>query len=484
MKKEKTDHMLSDEDLFDKVLSCALTAEEIPGRELNEQLVLKAKERKKMKREEMINKKKSGRRGNSRKFPAAVVAAAVLCVSSISAVAAWKYLLPQQVAEHQSEMLAEAFAGEDAVMVNEVQEVAGYRITFLGVVSGEGLSGSIFENGQEVEPDSTYTVVAIEHADGTPMADTSADAYGDTEFFITPAIRGYNPVWYNAITLTSGETGSAGYMDMVEQGVLYRLSECHNMEVFADRELYLCVSESTFYDNQAYLFDEETGELSRNPEYGKVNALFSLPLDPSKADPSEAARILEAVDVPDLSEENDGGDHAQQETEPISDRLLLDMTEEERAAMIQEGVAMELATLQEIAEAEGRELTQEEMDDAVERATKIQTYIMQVRMVMLSGGSIDEYADCLESTVQILTPDEDGLLQYSYDLENGGAGSGIINVADCIEKYPELTSGFIPECLGWSVSEDGMADLRMETFWLNADGTVTFAVYVPKEEYR
>ncbi|MDE6529545.1 MAG: hypothetical protein K2K96_02085 [Lachnospiraceae bacterium] len=481
MNKERIDKVSTDDDLFRKVLSCALTAEEIPSRELNEQLLLKAKERNKLKREEMIHQKRSSKNRNKRKFhAAAVIVAAVLCISSISAVAAWKYLLPQQVAEHQSGVLAEAFAGEDAITVNEVQEIAGYRITFLGVVTGKGLSSSIFMNGQEVERDSTYTVVAIENLDGSPMADTSADAYGDIEFFVTPAVRGYDPVWYNAITLT-GENGTAGYMDVVENGILYRLSECHNMEVFADRELYLCVSESTFYDNQAYLFDRETGELSRNPDYGKVNALFSLPLDPAKANPIEAERILEAVDVPDMTEENVDEEDIGQESDIGSPYLLLNMTEEEKAALIQEAVDMQLTSLQEAA---AGNLTQAEIDAAAERATKIQTYIMQVRIAMLSGDSIDEYADCLESTVQIVTPDEDGMLHYSYDLENGGAGSGSFNVIDCIEEYPEFSYGFIPGCFGWSASEDGMEDLRMETFWLNADGTVTFAVYVPKEEYK
>lgn len=330
MKKVRAEKVPIDDDLFRKVLSCALTAEEIPGKELNERLLSKAKESDQMKKEEMNGKKGNNKSGAKRKFPAAAaIAAAVLCVSSISAAAAWKYLLPQQVAQHQSDILAEAFAGEDAVIVNEVQEIAGYRITFLGVVTGKGLSGSIFSNGREIETDSTYTVVAIEHIDGSPMAHTSTDAYGDIEFFITPAIKGYDPVWYNAITLAAAGTGSAGYMDVVEEGILYRLSECNNMEVFADRELYLCVSESRFYDNQAYLFDGETGELSRNPEYGKVNALFSLPLDPAKADPAKAERILGAVDVPDITEENiDEGD-IRQGSDAASPDLIPNTTEEE-----------------------------------------------------------------------------------------------------------------------------------------------------------
>ena len=56
--------------------------------------------------------------------------------------------------------------GEDAVLVNETQEYAGYRITLLGAVTGRNISEylPVDEKGQ-VEDDRFYTAVAIERAD-------------------------------------------------------------------------------------------------------------------------------------------------------------------------------------------------------------------------------------------------------------------------------------------------------------------------------
>lgn len=116
------------------------------------------------------------------------------------------------------------------------------------------------------------------------MPDISEDAYGELEFLVTPFIRGYNPVTYNAFAF------GGGYTDTVINGVLYRIMECDNMEKFADRDLYLGVLDSTFYRKDAYYYDEASGEISRSESYEGLNALFQLPLDESKADP-EAAKI-------------------------------------------------------------------------------------------------------------------------------------------------------------------------------------------------
>lgn len=50
------------------------------------------------------------------------------------------------------------------------------------------------------------------------------------------------------------------------------------------------------YDQDAFLFDDSTGELTRNPDYPGVNALFALPVDKSKADPQAAARCLHKLE--------------------------------------------------------------------------------------------------------------------------------------------------------------------------------------------
>ena len=126
-------------------------------------------------------------------------------------------------------------------------------------------------------------MTAIEYADGTPMPDTSEDAYADLSFFVSPLIKGYDPDWYNMASM------NGAYTEFTENGVLYRLTECDNVEIFADHEIYLCVCDGSFYNRQAYRYDEASGEISRNESYDGLNILFSLPIDPAKADPKAAA---------------------------------------------------------------------------------------------------------------------------------------------------------------------------------------------------
>lgn len=67
------------------------------------------------------------------------------------------------------------------------------------------------------------------------------------------------------------------------------------MECFADRSIYIGVNDGSFYWAGAYCCDETSGEITRNPEYEGLNALFLLPLDVKKADPAAAEALLEAV---------------------------------------------------------------------------------------------------------------------------------------------------------------------------------------------
>ena len=112
---------------------------------------------------------------------------------------------------------------------------------------------------------------------------------GKPELFASPLIGGYDPALYNL-------AGMAGnYTDITEDGVLYRLIECDNVEIFADHDLYLCVTEGTFYNKEAYRYDEVTGKISRNEDYEGLNALFALQVDASKANPEKAAEYIAAL---------------------------------------------------------------------------------------------------------------------------------------------------------------------------------------------
>lgn len=387
---------------MDELLKRALTPDDRPDPWLNQNILHRA--------EEMTFMKKKKRRNM---VAAASVITLGLLLGSTSAYAAWRLLTPKEVAEHHNDTkLAEAFSGEDAVFVNESQEYQGYRITFLGAVAGKDLSDYLAADEQSrLQNDRFYSVVSIEHTDGTPMPDTSDPAYGQEVFLVSPYIRGLDPVWNNIFTM------NGGYSAFVENGVEYRLVELDNVEIFADRGLYLGVSSGTFYDNNAYRFDESTGEITRNEAYGGVNALFTLPLDPAKGDPAAAAAYLEEMN--------------RQMEEPGEI-----MFEEEHA--------------------------------------KIDAWVNALDL-----AEIETYCERIEEATMICTPDADGVAEYSYDLGDEGGGSGCCFVN---ESFPEGTAPGT-RCLGgYGWSEDGMEDLTIQVFELNADGTVTFSVYRPTEE--
>lgn len=265
---------------MDELLRNALSFKKEPDDRLNQEIIRKVQE-----------KERNDMSKENRKFripAAALLTASVLLAGSVTGYAAWKYLTPDQVAETVEEQgLAAAFQSEDAVAVNEVQEYGNYRITLLGIVSGKNLSRYAMEDDAgNILDDRTYVVTAVENKDGTPRPDTSDDSYGEEPFFVSPLIQGLNPAIYNSVTM------DGAYSEIVENGVQYRIAECNNVEMFADRPVYLCVSDGTFYNNDAYVYDEESGTISRNEDYQGVNALFSLPLDKSKADKEAAENYV------------------------------------------------------------------------------------------------------------------------------------------------------------------------------------------------
>ncbi len=253
---------------MEQLLQQALSPEGEPDFWLNQNIVQRAKEKKCM-----TNKR--------RRFSVATVAMIfLLLTASIGVVAAVRYLTPDQVAESFSdELLSKAFQTEDAIVVNETQEAAGYRITLLGMVSGEGLSEYVeWDEEGKIQNDKTYVVTAIENADGTPRPDVADDAYGEDPFYVSPYIKGLAMAEYNAHTL------GGGYAEDVIDGIQYRIMECDNVEMFAERGLYLGVSDGSFHNADAFIMGEETGVITRNSDYRGVNALFELPIPKERGD--------------------------------------------------------------------------------------------------------------------------------------------------------------------------------------------------------
>ena len=230
-----------------------------------------------------------------------LVAVALVAAMTVTAFAAWTYLAPSDVANHfDAPALATAFDSEDALLVNETKSQNGYDISFLGLVSGAGLSGletamSSGENGAmtimdaseqnssgyNVESDKTYAVVAIAKEDGEMSLDDA--------FFVSPIIHGIQPWQYNIASM------NGMYQSVILDGVLYRLIECDSMEVFADRGLSLVVSSTVFYSTEAFDYDGATGLVSPKPGFDGVNVVFDLPLDPAKGDFYKGQQYLDSL---------------------------------------------------------------------------------------------------------------------------------------------------------------------------------------------
>lgn len=229
------------------------------------------------------------------------VAVALVAMMSVSAWAAWHILSPADVADQLGHTaVAEAFRGDEAIILNEAKSKSGYDVTFLGMVSGQGLN----QFAEDIQADQSYAVLAIAKQDGSAMPKTSDPDYGATPFFVSPLIHGQTPWLYNIASM------GGGYSACVIDGVLYYMIACDDLEMFADRGLSLVVSSTSFYSVEAFNYDAKTGMVTPNPAFEGVNLVFDLPLDPAKADPEKAAQYLA-----NLWEQEPSDDTASQEAQ-------------------------------------------------------------------------------------------------------------------------------------------------------------------------
>ena len=181
---------------FDNALRHALAPSDEAEFWLNQKILNRVEEQR-----PMVERKKR------RLSVAVIIAALVLCMSSATAYAVWKYLSPSDIAENIHDIkLSEAFLSEQALIINETQSYGGYSVTLLSIVSGEMLSEYLHYSNGSVDADRTYAVVAIENANGVPMPHTSEDAYGELKFFASPLICGYHPAFYNIASMSGNCT--------------------------------------------------------------------------------------------------------------------------------------------------------------------------------------------------------------------------------------------------------------------------------------
>ena len=418
---------------FDELLATALTPDVQPERALNEQILRRAKEEAQMKEEMKNGLKMSGRRSGKRMAVAAAIAAAVLAVGGGTTYAAWRYLTPQEAAaELQDKKLMNAFSSEDAILVNETQTYGDYRTTLIGIVSGKELTDYAMTTGEEIRADRSYWLLAIEHADGTPMPDTGSPEYGTETFLTSPFIQGLEPWKYNVYTF------GGGYSEFVQDGVMYRMAECDNLELFADREVYLCLADenSAGIINQAYTYDKASGKISRNEAYEGCNALFTLPLDAKKADPEKAESYL---------------------------RSLEKTPEEEQEELDQE--------LENLPESQRKEIAEGEA----------QTEILRAFAHTLTADNIDELCEKVEGSEAVVQVDWDAdWVEFSTAGEAGSSGGMVMSEFELLfpDDSPRVS------ILSYSISSggaDGSVSANISVLRRYEDGTITCADYVPKE---
>ena len=210
------------------------------------------------------------------KFRIGLVAAVAAVALTITAYAAVVMLRPQDVArEVGNTTLAAAFEGEDAIAVNDSQTVGEYNVTLMGLLSGQGLS--LVEGlPDSITRDKTYAVLAYSRIDGDPITDDVP------QLTVSPLVEGYAPWEVNAWTLEGGTHTFA------QEGVLYYLFECDNVEPFADRAVYLAVYPGTHLPPNAATFAiSDEGHIS--VKTGAEAVLFPLPLEKGKADAQKVA---------------------------------------------------------------------------------------------------------------------------------------------------------------------------------------------------
>lgn len=239
------------------------------------------------------------------KFRIGLVAAVAAAALTVTAAAAVILLRPQDVAQRSGDqVLAAAFQSEEAVSVNKTKTVGDYKVTLMGLVSGEGLS-RVESLPDSVTRDRTYAVLAYERSDGSPITDDVP------ELTVSPLVEGYAPWRLNAWTLGGGTCTFA------QDGILYYLFECDNVEPFADHTVYLAVYPGTHIppNTELFSFDEETGAITAKGE----SVLFPLPLDEDKADPQKAQALADGWFQSDPEPsvdpaEDQSGDDAQVQT--------------------------------------------------------------------------------------------------------------------------------------------------------------------------
>lgn len=402
-----------------------------------------------------------------------IVATAAVCVLVVSATATAtvRYLSRDEILEEMEYTGAsETFETGEVLEINQTQEAGDYRFTLYGIATREALIENeldIFSEQGYQDEGSTFVVMSIERKDGTPMPSTSSPEYGELEFFASPLIQGLEPWFYNLASM------SGSYSEMERNGVLYRIMECDDIALFADRKLYFCITEGLFYKKDAYHYNEADGTITPNEDYEGINVLFELPIDVSRADAEKAAEYLKRLE--DSWAETSGAG-ATAETDQVGDTgelgeiQLTGNAEYDKllTARIQNGRLDSGITLVDMivnAElAKGMEFESTDWGG--------EGYIRQIPLeTLMSYGMLDE------ASVKEATMHEDGTFSYSYSNPDEFGGWGVEGLVEWTlrDQY-----GLIER--GRNVELGSRSIIKIQLLYREENGAITGMQYVITEE--
>ncbi len=245
----------------------------------------------------LLQAARTAKRGRAFKWKRPILklalAAGFVIVLSISGYAVSRLLSPAQAAQEMSYTIAKlGFESDSAIPINETQQMGEYQVTLTAMVTEE----STADPKTDLDLGSTYIAFAVRKNDGSPI--DIMKEFG-VSYTITPLLSGCDPADSRGLWNYS----SCGLATVID-GTYYHIFRAPNLELFADHTVYLAFYQNTEdidTDNDIYYFPEdvftmsEGGSISYREDFPLPHALFTLPLDKSKADPEAAEKAYQII---------------------------------------------------------------------------------------------------------------------------------------------------------------------------------------------
>ncbi|MCL2020471.1 MAG: hypothetical protein FWG70_12065 [Oscillospiraceae bacterium] len=209
--------------------------------------------------------------------------------------------------------LAEAFDNGSGLEIQESVVSNGYVLSLHGLAIGSDLNE--YRDFTEINSEETYAIISIAKESGAKMQYSDPEFALPLRFHSNILFEGFKPWQFNSVFFGLG--GSVFEKD----GVMYMIySVGENVEIFADKAVYLAIwddSEAGVYPSSELFEISDDGKISFVSGLTSAHALFTLPLDSSKADPAKVEKLLDELGVYAEFEGDDENDDVLDEPEVI-----------------------------------------------------------------------------------------------------------------------------------------------------------------------